>query len=144
MTATTEVACFVLERAHFAAILAEYEHVMAMSGGVDPGGLEGGNGGGDPMGAPPPLGTTSPLGALGGGAAPLAVDWSALKNLGKIGAGTFGTVLMMQDTRDNEVYAMKVRSPPLISCPLLPLMAAFALWLLLPCPLFSRCWTAGA
>jgi CRP-like cAMP-binding protein len=38
----------------------------------------------------------------------LEVDWGALKNLGKIGAGTFGTVLMMQDTRDNTVFAMKV------------------------------------
>jgi len=36
------------------------------------------------------------------------IDWSALKNLGRIGAGTFGTVLMMQDTRDKSTFAMKV------------------------------------
>lgn len=36
------------------------------------------------------------------------IDWGCLKNLGKIGAGTFGTVLMMQDTRTLETYAMKV------------------------------------
>jgi serine/threonine protein kinase/CRP-like cAMP-binding protein len=36
------------------------------------------------------------------------IDWAQLKNLGRIGAGTFGTVLMMQDTRDKTTYAMKV------------------------------------
>jgi hypothetical protein len=36
------------------------------------------------------------------------IDWASLKNLGRIGAGTFGTVLMMQDTRDDATYAMKV------------------------------------
>lgn len=35
------------------------------------------------------------------------IDWSCLQNLGKIGSGTFGTVLMMQDSRTKDVYAMK-------------------------------------
>lgn len=35
------------------------------------------------------------------------MDWSSLKNLGKLGAGTFGTVYMMED-KNRVHYAMKV------------------------------------
>jgi tRNA A-37 threonylcarbamoyl transferase component Bud32 len=35
------------------------------------------------------------------------VDWASLRNLGKLGAGTFGTVYMMTD-KNNVHYAMKV------------------------------------
>jgi len=68
---------------------------------ADAGGKRQGSGGSasEPAGPPP----SEPAKAV-----ELEVDWGALKNLGKIGAGTFGTVLMMQDTRDNSVFAMKV------------------------------------
>ena len=35
------------------------------------------------------------------------IDWSSLKNLAKLGSGTFGVVYMMQDANKNK-YAMKV------------------------------------
>lgn len=53
-------------------------------------------------------GQLAALKAASGERAPVDIDWGCLKNLGKIGSGTFGTVLMMQDTRTLETYAMKV------------------------------------
>jgi len=100
------VSCFVLERADFAAILAEYEAATGQGpweGAAAEARKKVGGGRGSYIG-----GTgASPVAPLDD-FAPRDIDWSTLKNLGKIGAGTFGTVLMMQDTRDQETYAMKV------------------------------------